>query len=138
MAKKISEKLNNEMRGYEDITDLCRVIMTEVKGSNNNIDWEDVLYTMRSYSSTYGGFNIFPEKIEDYNGFLILYQHILDASIGDAPMIQRNCRDCGEPFFMYKSEVEFFESKNLPLPKRCKGCREKRKMIHPGLVKAVG
>ena len=37
------------------------------------------------------------------------------------------CKDCGEPFSMEKSEIEFYESKGLQQPKRCPECRKKRR-----------
>lgn len=37
------------------------------------------------------------------------------------------CKDCGEPFSMDKSEIEFYEDKRLEQPKRCPGCRKKRR-----------
>jgi DNA replicative helicase MCM subunit Mcm2 (Cdc46/Mcm family) len=45
------------------------------------------------------------------------------------------CKDCGEPFSMDKKEIEFYENKGLEQPKRCPGCREKRRNarieLHP-------
>lgn len=37
------------------------------------------------------------------------------------------CVQCGKNFELKKSEIEFYKSKNLHLPKRCKNCREKNK-----------
>jgi predicted RNA-binding Zn-ribbon protein involved in translation (DUF1610 family) len=37
------------------------------------------------------------------------------------------CKDCGEPFSMDKSEIEFYENKGWEQPKRCKECRKKRR-----------
>lgn len=39
----------------------------------------------------------------------------------------RNCieRDCGKEFQITNGEKEFFDSKNMSLPKRCKPCRAK-------------
>jgi DNA replicative helicase MCM subunit Mcm2 (Cdc46/Mcm family) len=37
------------------------------------------------------------------------------------------CKDCGEPFSMGKSEIEFYENKGFEQPKRCKECRRKRR-----------
>ena len=41
------------------------------------------------------------------------------------------CIDCGAGFFT-EGEKEFYESKGLTIPTRCKNCREKRKnaMLH--------
>jgi DNA replicative helicase MCM subunit Mcm2 (Cdc46/Mcm family) len=37
------------------------------------------------------------------------------------------CKDCGEPFSMDKSEIEFYENKGWEQPKRCRECRKKRR-----------
>jgi hypothetical protein len=37
------------------------------------------------------------------------------------------CKDCGEPFSMEKKEIEFYENKDWEQPKRCQGCRKKRR-----------
>lgn len=37
------------------------------------------------------------------------------------------CKQCGKEFEISASEIEFYESKNLSIPKRCKDCRIKNK-----------
>lgn len=39
----------------------------------------------------------------------------------------RKCVQCNKTFNISDSEIQFYESKNLSLPKRCKKCREKNK-----------
>ncbi len=41
--------------------------------------------------------------------------------------MKRNCIQCGKEFELTDSEIKFYKSKNLQLPKRCKECREKNK-----------
>lgn len=41
------------------------------------------------------------------------------------------CKDCGKPFSMEKSEIEFYENKGLEQPKRCPECRKKRRSSRP-------
>lgn len=43
--------------------------------------------------------------------------------------IQKKCseRDCRKSFTITAGELEFFEGKGFPVPKRCKDCRERRK-----------
>ena len=36
-----------------------------------------------------------------------------------------DCKQCGEPFTLTDGEIEFFSSRGLHLPKRCKKCRKK-------------
>lgn len=37
------------------------------------------------------------------------------------------CRDCGNEFVITASEQNFYESRELALPKRCESCRKARK-----------
>lgn len=37
------------------------------------------------------------------------------------------CKQCGKEFEISSSEIEFYESKSLSIPKRCKDCRNKNK-----------
>jgi hypothetical protein len=130
MKKKLSETITlKEMEGYTDISDLIREINMNLGEDKDEVDWDDILQLCHKYSSTFGGFNIFPQQLKDYNSFLDLRSNILDAMSGDAPLIVRKCRDCGETYFIYKSEKEFYSDKGLSLPKRCKSCRCKKKRI---------
>ncbi len=47
------------------------------------------------------------------------------------------CKQCGAQFELTESEIAFFESKNLSLPKRCKACREQNKKANDGKVTGV-
>lgn len=40
---------------------------------------------------------------------------------------QITCRDCGSSFTFTEGEQEFYQSKNLSAPQRCKDCRAARK-----------
>ncbi|MFA6523620.1 MAG: zinc-ribbon domain containing protein [Candidatus Peribacteraceae bacterium] len=40
---------------------------------------------------------------------------------------QLQCRDCGQTFTFTEGEQEFYNSRNLSAPQRCKDCRQKRK-----------
>ena len=51
----------------------------------------------------------------------------IGASCGLGAWQKHTCKDCGKPFYMTFSEVEFFKNKELHVPKRCKKCRDKRK-----------
>ncbi len=41
--------------------------------------------------------------------------------------MNRTCVQCGKTFSLSESEINFYKSKNLDLPKRCKSCRDKNK-----------
>ncbi len=40
---------------------------------------------------------------------------------------QLTCRDCGAEFTFTEGEQEFYATKQLAAPQRCKACRQKRK-----------
>lgn len=42
--------------------------------------------------------------------------------------MKRTCKQCGKEFVITQSEINFYKSKNLSIPKRCKECRQKNKM----------
>lgn len=42
-------------------------------------------------------------------------------------MIKRTCKQCGKDFTLSDSEVNFYNSKGLDIPKRCSDCRKKNK-----------
>ena len=44
-------------------------------------------------------------------------------------MLKQKCVSCGKTFTLIDSEIAFYKSKNLQLPKRCEACREKRNEI---------
>lgn len=41
--------------------------------------------------------------------------------------MKRICKQCGKAFVLSESEISFYKSKGLALPKRCKECRDKNK-----------
>ena len=45
-------------------------------------------------------------------------------------LIKRKCTQCGKEFFLSDSEIDFYNKKNLNLPKRCKDCRNANKHIN--------
>ncbi len=52
---------------------------------------------------------------------------VICATEGLHPWHKHKCKDCGNEFYMQYNEVQFYQNKELSLPKRCKACREKRK-----------
>ena len=44
--------------------------------------------------------------------------------------MNRKCVQCGKVFTISDSELEFFKSKNLSIPKRCKECRDNNKALN--------
>lgn len=41
--------------------------------------------------------------------------------------MKKTCKQCGKEFELSESEINFYKSKGLELPKRCKSCRDKNK-----------
>ncbi len=50
--------------------------------------------------------------------------------------MKRKCIQCNKIFTLTDSEINFYESKNLSLPKRCKQCREKNKASKTDYLKS--
>lgn len=48
----------------------------------------------------------------------------------------KKCVQCGKSFTLTKSEIDFYKSKNLNIPKRCKDCRSKNKASKESLHKS--
>ena len=46
--------------------------------------------------------------------------------------MKRTCKQCGKEFILTQFEIDFYKSKNLSLPKRCKECREQNKKSTSG------
>ena len=44
-------------------------------------------------------------------------------------MLKQNCVSCGKQFTLTDKEIDFFNNRNLNLPKRCEDCRAKRNEI---------
>lgn len=45
--------------------------------------------------------------------------------------MKRICKQCGKEFELSDSEIQFYKSKNLNIPKRCKECRDRNKQKQP-------
>ena len=39
------------------------------------------------------------------------------------------CTDCGSEFALTAGEIQFYQGKNFPLPKRCQNCRTARRLL---------
>ena len=117
-----------KMAEYKNMDGLCEAIDLLYKDVGNQISWKDVLGILREYTTEFGGFNIFPDELADYDEFLALKCNISDALAGKKPLVRRICMDCHNTFYMYRSERDFFATKGFSIPKRCKDCRKKRRL----------
>ena len=49
--------------------------------------------------------------------------------------MKRTCKQCGKEFVITQSEINFYKSKNLSIPKRCKECRQNNKQRKENVAK---
>ncbi len=47
----------------------------------------------------------------------------------------RTCVECGSPFVLAESEIEFFAMRALELPRRCAACRKARRNSRSALAR---
>lgn len=52
--------------------------------------------------------------------------------------MKRTCKQCGKEFIITQSEINFYKSKNLSIPKRCKECRQSNKQQRENTEKTNG
>lgn len=50
-----------------------------------------------------------------------------DVEVGEQEKMKCTCKQCGKEFELEASEIRFYQSRNLELPKRCKECRNRNK-----------
>lgn len=79
-----------------------------------------ILSPYKSFEGNIGSYEILEE------GTLYFY-FLLSFSMADQDI---TCSDCGGTFTFTEAEQEFYASKNLNSPKRCKACRQARKGQH--------
>lgn len=92
-------------------------------------DWENILEVIRNYEQPGTiHFNMFPKTIKTMEDLLDFRDYVYRAFNGEDAFIKRNCRDCGKNYYIFISEARFYEERGFPLPKRCKSCRNDRKM----------
>ncbi len=93
---------------------------------------EDMLKELSSYlfqiEKGWQSNEIFPSNFKKINS----KGKVLNAkSNPNDKSYQITCKDCGKIFYLTKGEIDFYKSKNLSLPKRCKTCRKlKHKRFH--------
>lgn len=127
--KELSEIFPIEkMAEYKNVDGLCEAIDSIYKDMGNQINWREVLGILREYATEFGGFNIFPDELVDYDDFMTLKRSVSDALAGKRPLIRRICMNCHNTFYIYKSERDFFAKKRFSLPKRCKDCRKRKRL----------
>lgn len=93
--------------------------------ANESIDWKTVNEIL---SSNIGECDY--DRVKEVNSFEELKQLKINIEIAMAdlePWIIRKCKDCDENFSMFFSEIDYFISRDLHLPKRCSKCRKSRK-----------
>lgn len=94
--------------------------------SEVDINWGKVNELLTTNRNEYD-FNAFDE-IKSVEELASARADCLASSMDFGVWQTHMCRDCGKMFYMNYNEVKFFESKELHIPKRCKPCRDKRKV----------
>lgn len=69
--------------------------------------------------------------VNDINDDEVIDSHVDPEQKKGLPADARiiTCIDCGFHFYLRKEECDYFRSKGFELPKRCKVCRQKRKVV---------
>ena len=90
-----------------------------------DINWDKINEYLTENVDEYD-FNCFdPVKCSD--DLFGVREDCISASLGVGAWRKHTCKECGETFYMTYNETHFFQSREFPTPKRCKGCRNKRK-----------
>lgn len=54
-----------------------------------------------------------------------------DRDIGRITAASSKCKDCSTDFVIESGEINWYNRKGFPLPKRCPDCRKKRREAAP-------
>lgn len=93
--------------------------------ADESIDWKTVNEILTSNIE-----DVDYNSVKEVNSFEELKQLkiSIECAMADLePWITRKCKDCDENFSMFFSEIDYFVSRDLHLPKRCSKCRKSRK-----------
>ena len=109
---------------------LCNSIGNALKHgfTEADVDWDKTNKILTTNVNEYD-FNAF-DRIETPEQLVWESALCQSAPLSNNIWQKHTCKDCGEPFLMTYNEVQFYENRNLHIPKRCKACREKRKANH--------
>ena len=111
------------------------VISHEIYQNHNNEDNEkeevadwNVINELLNCNPVYGDYNLLPDirSIKDFKAAMF---NLVASACGLDTWRKEKCKECGEEFYLTKSEVLWFIDKKLKLPKRCKACRNKNKGV---------
>lgn len=91
-----------------------------------DMDWDKINKLLTTNVNEYD-FNAF-DRIETPEKLVWESSLCQSAPLSNDIWQKHTCKDCGEPFLMTYNEVQFYENRNLHIPRRCKACREKRKV----------
>ena len=93
--------------------------------TENDINWDAV--NERLYTNILPYDNTMYKKVTTLDELRSAREQCIEASILNMPWHKSRCKDCHKEFTLSYNEVQFFESKGLQLPKRCKCCRDAKK-----------
>lgn len=104
------------------------------KNLEGSINW-DVVNDLLTRNRDQYDFNCF-NRITSIDEFHDAAASCRIAEICDIQPFQKHiCKQCGEEFYLFKKEVNFFKDKELHIPKRCRNCRKGIKKDDPKLIK---
>ncbi len=115
----INEDAWNEMNVQQRLDMIVKWV--EDQEDKQSVDYRHIIKLLRN--NNMNDFNIFP-NVRTYWDLLDLQVEVDKAYNNETPLIKRNCKDCGEVFYIYISERDDYIAKKLQLPKRCKKCRQ--------------
>ncbi len=95
---------------------------TTADKTDEEIDWNYV-NEMLLKNAEDDDYNCF-DRINSKEEFKVEYDKIVSAQFDMHPFRRCTCKTCKEPFTLNFSEIEYYKSKELKLPKRCIYCRK--------------
>lgn len=127
MFREIEEETIRKMPLWMRLNFYANKIGRAIKDGHTDKDvkW-DYINEMLTKDLSIFDYNMF-EPVYSFAKFDSLRFNVIAASEGVGPWHKHKCKDCGKEFYMTHNEVQFYQNKELSLPKRCRECREKRK-----------
>lgn len=101
-------------------------LLSDDSHTEADINWDKANEILTTNVGEYD-FNNF-KRIENTDDLSIARMKCIQASIIGGVWQKHICKECGEEFVLTYHEVKFYENKGLHIPKRCKACRDKRKV----------
>lgn len=95
-----------------------------------DIDYEKlnrIIFDFKQNDIEYNMFN--KSAFNSYDELMNLYVNYECADSGLGPYLKKICIKCGETFYLYKDEIEWYNMKGFKIPTHCKDCRDAKKIV---------